>query len=698
MALPSRSLTEIRSDVCNTTLVVLIVFAVPALAASLSRFFSQGWLPVMGAHIGFMVLLLATFAFRKQLSLTFRAGIVVAIMFLIGSVGVASFGLATEVTVFFVGAGILAACFFGTRVGAAVVGLSCAVLAGAYFAFESGLMQLPDVTLYALSPATWLTAVANVVMACFGPMVAMVRFGADLEHQRLRAEKANAAKSEFLAMMSHELRTPLTGVLGMAELLKNSELSAEQGGNMRRLMQSASDLSNLLDDLFDFTRIEASEIRIEKKPFSLREVMRATSEILQSAAAKKHLKVEARIEVDGEDALIGDPTRLRQMLIILVGNAIKFTEAGEVIVTLGAKPYDDDTVILNIEVADTGIGMSKDQVDKIFEPFAQAEEGSTRRFGGTGLGLAITRRLADAMGGEISVASELGKGSTFHVKLPMRKARLDAVMAQTRTKPGALLSKRPSHILVAEDIETSRFLLVTMLTRMGHTVEGVENGALAVEAVKAGDFDLVLMDMQMPVMDGSEATRVIRTLGSGRADLPVIALTADVVPENHIGFKAAGVTTIMTKPIDWPALSAEIDRCLGESADDDERGASPVNLDLPERPALNASTLDELGAMVGADVLSPMLDTFRDNMLKYRDELSAALAAGDETKIKRTAHALKGLGAQFGAEGPSALAKFIEDNALDTEKVRGAMPSLIKSVGEAERALTAYQQRQSVSA
>ena len=670
MPTSSKSLAEVRSDVCNTTLLVLIAFAALAVAASLSRIFSQGWLPIMGVHIALFSTLVFCFGFRKYLSLTIRAGVVVAVMFLIGTAGVLSFGLATEVTLFFVGASILAACFFGSSVGAAVIGLSAIVLGGAYFAFVFDALEQPDSTLYAMSPTTWFTAIAGVVMACSGPMIAISRFSTDLERERLRAEKANSAKSEFLAMMSHELRTPLTGVLGMAELLNASELSAEQESNMGRLMQSASALSELMNDLFDFTQIEANDVNVEEKPFSLQQVARAAREAVQPTAYKRHLKVTWRVDEGGQDALVGDPVRLRQMLIILVGNAVKFTEAGEVTVTLGATPRADDNVMLAIDVADTGIGMSKDQVDRMFEPFAQADEGATRRFGGTGLGLAISRRLVSAMGGAISVDTELGKGSTFRVTLPMRKGREEAVKAQTETEPIAALANQTGRILVAEDVETSRFLLVTMLTRMGYTVEGVENGALAVDAVKAGAFDLVVMDMQMPVMDGAEATRVIRALDPRRADIPIIALTADVVPEDHTAFKAAGVSAILTKPINWSALAAEIDGHLLGKGEKRRPAALPENPVAPENLALSVVALDELAEMVGADVLAPMLDTFCENMLKYRDDLSAALAAGDEAKVKRAAHALKGLCAQFGAERTSVLAKSIEDSAVSLETAR----------------------------
>jgi signal transduction histidine kinase/DNA-binding NarL/FixJ family response regulator/HPt (histidine-containing phosphotransfer) domain-containing protein len=695
MSAPAKTLADIRSDVCNTTLLVLFAFAVPAVAASLVRIFTLGWLPVMGLHIALFIALAGIASARRQLSYKIRAGFVVAVMFLIGAGGILSFGLSTEVSVFLVGSAILAACFFGTKPGAAVITVSVVFLCLTYFAFDFGFLPKPDATFYAFAPATWLAAIMGVILACTGPLVAVARFVRDLEHERNRAEKASAAKSQFLAMMSHELRTPLTGVMGMAELLQTDDLSAKQADRVRRLSRSASSLLDLLNDLLDFSKIEAKRMIIEEIPFRMRDVVGAVRDLLQPSATEKHLNLTWTIDPSANERFVGDPTRIRQVLINLANNAIKFTESGEVTVKISREADRDDAVRLMIEVADTGIGISPEQVDRLFEPFVQADEGTTRRFGGTGLGLAISRRLVEAMGGEISVSSKMGVGSTFRVMIPTRIAvESDDILGLADRENEAAEVKQTGRVLVAEDMETTRYLLVNMLSRMGHVVEAVADGAEAIQAAKTGVFDVILMDMQMPVADGVEATKAIRALDSSRAKIPIIALTADVIRENHAEFVSAGVNSVLTKPVDWVSLTAEINRQLTSSTGSVKKAnhqPARVGRDAgQESVVLDDLSLTELGDAVGHDVLATMLATFPDSMQKYRDELIKVAKAGNRKGIKSTAHALKGLCAQFGAVHVSRVAARFERPGANLEDICNELPELTKSTEDAARAVKEY--------
>ncbi len=700
MPTPSKTLTEIRSDVCNTTLIVLLAFTIPAAIASLSRMFTQGWLPVMGLHALLVILLLGIVIGRHHVPYVVRAAFVVAFMFIIGAGGIFTFGLSTEVTVFLVGSSILGMCFFGARVGVAMIAISTLFLGVAYLAFDMKLVARPDVATFAFAPATWLTAILGVVLACMGPMLAIARFVRDLESERVRAERANEAKSQFLAMMSHELRTPLTGVLGMAELLQTSELSARQSKQVERLSRSAMVLLDLVNDILDFSKIEARQVEIEKIPFSLEEVRSAVRDILEPGAIEKKLTFTWTLGEDADKLLLGDPTRIRQILVNLVGNAIKFTEVGGGVFVKMAREVDaagDGNLI--IEVADTGIGISPAEIERLFEPFVQGDEGTTRRFGGTGLGLSITRRLAQAMGGEVSVTSKLGEGSTFRVTMLVDDAgdSVPEITHEQRERTAA--GKKTGRVLVAEDVETTRYLLTNMLSNIGHTVEAVDDGAKAIDAVKANPFDVIVMDQQMPIVGGEEATRAIRALDDARATTPIIALTANVLKEDHDKFTKSGANAVLTKPVDWVALGAEIDRQLSTGRTERDDGNLEVNAPESNGEGQNAvldnAHLAELADMVGREALAPMLDTFEKNMHQYSEDLSSALASQDSAKVRSAAHALKGLCAQFGAPQTSAMAADIEKKNSDLEYVESLLPTLTASVKGVEAALKVYRDKSS---
>jgi len=542
----------------------------------------------------------------------------------------------------------------------------------------------------------------------------------NLEMERERAEQANAAKSQFLAMMSHELRTPMTGVMGMADLLLMSELTPEQDDLTKLLKRSARSLLDLLNDILDFSKIEAGQLEIESIGFDLSEVISDIVNLFAPIASERGVVLESRSPPLYWNIIKGDPKRLRQVLSNLVGNAIKFTEAGRITLAFEQIAGIGDSLKLQFSVTDTGIGISNEDLAKLFRPFVQADVSTSRKYGGTGLGLAISRRLVEAMGGDISVTSEVGRGSTFafHVLVtPDRSVPQTTPQASNRiTRSEVMRGRGPAKlrsILFAEDNETSRYLIATMLTRMGHTVDAVSNGAEAVAAARDKKYDIILMDMQMPVMDGPDATREIRKFKTEHGKVPVIALTADIIAAHRADYFAAGVNSIIGKPVDWTELSAEIDRQLDVRAktakDADKRSeqkteelsstvSKAVSKDVVSADlALDESVVKVLADALGEDILAPMLQTFSANMAKYLGDLGAAVSAGDFNQAKRTAHALKGLCAQFGATRASVLAKFIEMEASGLSDVADVLPQLSETIAAAERALAARRARGEVA-
>ena len=374
---------------------------------------------------------------------------------------------------------------------------------------------------------------------------------------RLDAENAAKAKSDFLAMMSHEIRTPITSVLGVSDLLRQTPLSPEQDGYVKTLRSSTRTLLTILNDILDISKIEAGKVLIEAATFDLHEAVREVVDLGKGSASKKGLAVDLTISEEVPAIVTGDSTRVRQILFNLMSNAIKFTEQGSVIVRLRVQDKSDHGATVIFEVADTGIGITRDQMEHLFTAFCQADQTTTRRFGGTGLGLAIAKKLVELMGGDIGVQSQPGDGATFWFSLPFDfgDAAVLAAPDSPAIPPAPARPQRPLSILLAEDNRINQMLVRSMLQKFGHSVRVAENGRQALDAVIAEDFDAVLMDMQMPEMDGEEATRRIRALPPPKNRVPVLALTADVMLEHRERYLRAGVDELVAKPIDWLVLS-----------------------------------------------------------------------------------------------------------------------------------------------
>ncbi len=530
----------------------------------------------------------------------------------------------------------------------------------------------------------WSEATMSFIRDASGKPSEVVGVSRDVTARRLAQEQ----QKRFLAMVSHEFRTPMNAILGIADLLAETELTQEQSKYVEVFRNAGNSLLDLINDILDLSKVEAGQFRLYLEDFALHQLLQAQIELLSGRAKDKGLTLELNIAADIPPFVHGDAQRLKQCITNLIGNAVKFCNVGGITLSVARQP--DAQNMLQFSVRDTGIGIAADKLDSIFEAFTQADRGITRTYGGTGLGLTITQRLVELMEGRIWVVSTLGQGSTFHFTARLPEGAAPVVTHESLPASGATAKTCTRHlnILLAEDNPNNVFLMRSLLKHTPCQIDLADNGAIAVDKFRQGRYDLILMDVEMPVMDGYSATREIRLIEQqeGRQPTPIIALTAHALQDDEQKSFNAGCNRHLTKPIKkqtlldalnaLPPSRQETEPALEQPAQPGQPChpgkpdyATPVIAALANNPQWNIQeALTRLE--VEPELFLTVLGMFRDATATYAAEIADKLASGELQEARRHAHSLKGEAATVGAVTLSAAAAALEKAIVNGESQR----------------------------
>ena len=505
------------------------------------------------------------------------------------------------------------------------------------------------------------------------------------ESGRAEAQAANQAKSTFLATMSHEIRTPMNGVLGMMDVLEHQGLNDMQRRTVGTMRDSAQALLRIIDDVLDFSKIEAGRLELEETAFSLSGLIESVVATFAGQARGKGLKLVSEIRPDSHDALVGDPTRVRQILFNLLGNALKFTERGSVRVEAGTSPLGDGRARVLLTVRDTGIGLDEEERGRLFRPFAQADSSTTRRFGGSGLGLSIVRRLTQLMGGDVAVESEPGVGSSFEASLVLAVAPADSPLrTMLRHMPVRIEESQPGarmRVLVVDDHPVNRDVLVMQLNLLGIPSDTANDGVEGLALWEPGRYAVVLADIHMPHMDGYELARQIRAQEKNGTRTPIVAVTANALKGEEARCHEAGMDGYLAKPVTMDRLRATLERWLAVET------PSPSAQDGGKVAASDAIDREVLIAWLGDDreAIDGLLRKFRKTAVEAEREIEAAFKAGNLATLAAAAHKLKGAAHTIGAGRLGTAAGVLEQGGRTGDRIRcrdglGALATEVRSV------------------
>ncbi len=588
----------------------------------LSSFFVESFL----ANIRGKLYAKIIFIILKSVSLI---SIVLAFFLGVNVMTLISAGMMMVYSITFIVLGVRSYCdgFTAARLYLVSWSLFCLGLMFASFCAITGLVNL-DYLVFTMQ-------ITNMIEMLFFSLALADRISV-LRRDRQVAEALSQAKSSFLATMSHEIRTPLNAIVGMSRVILQSDLTPDQRRKMSVVRNSSDLLQHIINDILDFSRIEAGKMEIECLDFDLREIVNSVADVVRIDSAAKGIEFDLDMDSRLPRAVKGDPVRLRQVLLNLLSNAVKFTESGSV--GLKIQPLDHDFV--RFTVSDTGIGIPKELQENIFDKFAQADDSMTRRFGGTGLGLSICRQLVEMMGGSIHLRSSTGSGTSISCVLPLEPGELAKVVRVDHPLKAMAVSAKPLKLLVAEDNMNNIELMRAVLEQTPYHVSYVHDGLSALEAVRTGNFDMVLMDLEMPNMNGLETVRAIREgeAGEDKTQIPVVALTAHVLDEIRVECEQAGMNGFISKPFNVDDLLMVIAASVHSTTFiDSARKAGNISETLP--------VFDESGfrAMFGYDddVCSRVITSFLDELPLQLVSMEESIALGDYDKLAGDAHFLK---------------------------------------------------------